>query len=557
MLHQVEEKTSVIQRLKELAFINKDTLWVVVIYSISVNILSLIIPIAAQALVNIVSFGTLLQPVVVLTGIVFVMLGSAAILRIFQKQIVENIQQRIFTSVAINIAKILPKVITASFNQSRGVELVNRFFEVIVIQKSISILLITGLEIVLQSILSMILLAVYHPMLLAFDLCLIIALFLAVALPWKEALKTAVAECTQKHEVASWLEELVYNQILFKLHHNDQFALQKTDYKVSNYLQARQKHFKYILAHLYSIYGIYVISSSILLGLGGYLVMNQQLTLGQLVAAEIVLSNLVSGFVKFGSYLENIYDLFASTIKLGTLYDLPLETNPPLKPEQIQNLESGLRKPPMIEAENLGFNSSAAQIPVFENINFNIQPGQSLAIIGEKGSGKSVLVDLLMGFIAPSEGSIRINQIDLKEYSFSVLRGHLALVRGIEIFTGTILENLVLHRNSISLERIQDLLVQFKLVESFAKLPLGLHTQLSTIQNHLSTIELQKMMFIRSLLAEPQILIVDGALDSMSRTDIDTVIQNLKNYPKPFTWVVTTRREDIVKQFKDHLRLST
>lgn len=124
------------QRAKQILSISYDTLWVVITYSVSVSVLSLIIPIAAQSLVNIVSFGSLFQPIVVLTTIVIMTLTGASIIRILQASLVETIQQRIFATVALDLAKNLPKISLAMFNKYRGSELVNYFFDVLVVQKN-------------------------------------------------------------------------------------------------------------------------------------------------------------------------------------------------------------------------------------------------------------------------------------------------------------------------------------------------------------------------------------------------------------------------------------
>jgi putative ABC transport system ATP-binding protein len=543
-----------LQRAKDILAIDKDIYWIILVYGISVSVLSLIIPIAAQVLVNIVSFGTLLQPLVILACIVFFMLGSGAVLRIFQASMVELVQQKIFANVALTLAERLPLVLLSAFNQKRRVEIANRFFDVFLIQKSTATILISGLEVMLQAFFSMVLLAFYHPLLLAFDLCLITALVLVLWLPWRAGLKSALQESQEKYEVAGWLEELLHNLLLFKVQNNAEFALKKADEKIAHYLLARKKHFKNLLVHFYGTYGIYVISSSALLGIGGFLVIHQQLTLGQLVAAEIVLSSLVTGIINLNKHIENVYDLLASSEKLGILLELPIEQRDNSQSGLREGLQNTLKLPPSICAENLSFIADS-QSPVFQNLSFNIEAQKFYVIYGTKGTGKSVLINVILGFIPLQKGLIKINEVPLQEYPAYDLRNHFALIRSVEIFTGSILENLILHRTDISLEKIYELLKQFDLLDAIAKLPEGLHTGLPGNHKILSTIELQKLMLVRALLAKPSLILIDGALDHMSQKDFDLIQKNLIEYQPKFTLIVTTRREDIAMRFPHKITL--
>lgn len=537
-----------INRIKNILAIGRDTYWVLLVYGISVSILSLIIPIAAQVLVNIVSFGTLVQPLIILTVIVFLMLASSAVLRIFQASLVEMIQQRIFTQVALQLAERLPRTQLSAFHQKRRVEWVNRFFDVFLVQKSVAGLLISGLDVLLQAIISMLLLAFYHPILLAFDICLMIALAFALWLPWKGGLESALQESQEKYEVAGWLEELLHNLTLFKVHNNVEFALKKADEKIVNYLLARKKHFKYLLYHFCGTYGIYVVASAALLGIGGYLVMRQQLTLGQLVAAEIMLSYLVSGIVSLGRYLENIYDLLASSEKVGTLLDLPIEEPIEASSQSLMDLNQSLKNPPHIQVEQLSY-ETPAQYSILNQVEFEVLSGDACAIIGGKGTGKSLLINLILGLIPLQKGIIKFNQLPIQEFPAYHLRDHFSLIKGTEIFTGTILENLVLHQQDLSLEKIYSLLKSFDLFERITQLPEGLNTILPGNFRIFSTTELQKLMFVRALLAKPSLLLIDGALDQMAQQDVDLILGILSERKGKFTLIVTTRREDIANHF--------
>ena len=123
-----------IQGLKDILRVNRGLYGVVVVYSITISLLSLVIPIAAQSLVNVVSFGTVLQPVLILSLLVLVSLSVVAGVRIAQAFVVETMQQRLFVDIGIKLATRLPEIDISSFDQFRVTDQVNRFFEVQTIQ---------------------------------------------------------------------------------------------------------------------------------------------------------------------------------------------------------------------------------------------------------------------------------------------------------------------------------------------------------------------------------------------------------------------------------------
>ncbi len=323
---------SVYKNTKEIVSISRDTFWVIFAYSCAIALLSLAIPVSIQTLINVVSFGSLLQPIIVITLALFVILAIIGGIRVAQAMVVETIQQRIFTNIGIKLAHFLPNLKMANYDECRVLELVNHFFEVPTIQKSLATLLVTGIEVSLMALFSMVLVAFYHPLLLLFDILLIISLLFALILPWKKALAYSIKECEAKHQFVSWLEEVVHNIFLFKLQGHAQYALSVADNKVVDYLEARKKHFTNILKHIISINIIYVVANTALLGIGGYLVLKSQLSLGQLVASELIINALLYGIVRFSFYMEDLYDLLASSNKVAKLFTIPSESRQsPLK----------------------------------------------------------------------------------------------------------------------------------------------------------------------------------------------------------------------------------
>ena len=306
-----------------LASTERGALGSAVSYSLGISLLSLAVPIAAQGLVNTVAFGTMLQPLVVLTSLVAAGLVFAAVLRALQNVALEYFQQRLFVRVVLDVTERL----THQPAQASGrptAEAMNRFFDVMTLQKGVATLAVDGVLLLLQLAFSMVLLAFYHPWLLVFDLGLILGVVVVLFPLGHSGTETAIKESKAKYAVAAWLEEMASHRTIFQ-GPGGAFARDRLRERTAAYVHARQKHFKVLLRQWVGGLALSVVASVALLGVGGWLVMNKQLTLGQLVAAELIVSAAAVSLVKVGKYLETLYDVLAAADKVGQLLELPVE----------------------------------------------------------------------------------------------------------------------------------------------------------------------------------------------------------------------------------------
>jgi putative ABC transport system ATP-binding protein len=513
--------------------VERRDLKLVVIYGVAVGVFSLVVPMAAQTLVNTVVFNFLLQPIVVLSLIVVGMLGIAAILKLIQTSVVEVIQKRIFTRIALDLAYRLPRISFEAYDQHRGTELVNRFFEVVTVQKAIAFILVDGLAVVLQAVIGMILLAFYHPLLLAFDLILLIFIILVIFWPSRRGVSTSIYESKTKYRVASWLEEITRNPVAFKMGGGWQYALNQADQITNEYLVARKKHFAILWRQIAGTLVVQTLVSGVFLGLGSYLVLKQQLTLGQLVAAEIIVTMVVSGFAKFGKYLETVYDLLASTDKLSYLFELPQEGSSlvPFEPK------SG---PFSVRLKNVNFIYNETGHQVLSDIDLEIKSGERCGLLGGNGAGKSTVLDIILGFRKPTQGSIEIQNSDLRDYDIHEMRRHIALVRDIEVIDGTILDNIRLGRDYLSIEDVREALETVGLLGDVAALPDGLATDLSGSLSPFSAGQTKRLMLARAIVAKPKLLLLDEALDDIDLATKKDLMDRLFDPNAPWTIVMAT-----------------
>jgi len=451
---------------------------------------------------------------------------------------VEILQERIFIRVVSDLSHRLPRVQAKVFDRAHGPELVNRFFDVVTVQKASSSLLLEGLSVVLQASIGLLMLAFYHPLLLAFDFFLLLALAGIIFGFGHAAAAAGIKESKAKYAVAAWLQELARHRIAFRQHGGTAHALQRADALARDYLGARRKHFKYLFRQILGALGLQAIASALLLGLGGWLVIDRQLTLGQLVAAELIVTAVVAAIAKFGKHLEAYYDLLAAMDKLGHLVDLPLEDDPG---ESVPPTPG----PASLKLDGLEFHYRE-DAPVLRGASLEVRAGEKLAITGATAGGKSTLVDLLYGLRTPSRGRILIDGMELRDLSLASLRRDVAVVKAPEIFAGTIVDNVRMGQVELPLSEVRRALEAVGLGELLGQLPEGLQTELTTGGLPLSSGQVAQLHLARALVLRPRLLVLDEVLDGLDSKAREHVLKTLLAEDAPWTLLVITRDPELL-----------
>ncbi|MFN3323753.1 MAG: peptidase domain-containing ABC transporter [Bryobacteraceae bacterium] len=530
-----------VNRLRELLKAERSDVGVVIVYSVVIGLLYLVVPVAVQSVVNTVAFGTLVQPLVILTLAVLAALGMASVVQALRFFVAEIIQRRIFVRVAGEVADRLVRVKFPAFDVHHGPELVNRFLDVVTVQKSASMLMIDGLSILMQTVIGMILLALYHPWLLAFDILLLTAIGIVLFPLGSGAMTTAIMESRAKYSLMAWLEEIARHQVTFKAPHGMSWAFEQTNSRVRKYLFYRARHFRILVRQLVFFFVLPPPPPPALLAGGGWLVMQRQLTLGQLVAAELIVTAVVSNFAKFGKHLESFYDLLAAMDKLGQLSDLPPERS---GAEIISPSDKGAS----VRFRNASF-SYHGRRKIIDDVNWYVPPGARIGLIGTAGGGKSTLFDLIYGLRTAEAGGIEIDDHDLRDINLSDLRSHVSLVRGVEVFEGSIGENLRMGNSSVSLGDVRATLAEVGLLEDVTLLPEGLQTRLSTGGLPLSPSQAMRVMLARALLHKPRLLLIDEALDPIEEArERQRVIDALFSREAPWTLIVISSSQAVLER---------
>lgn len=524
----------------------------VLVYAVAIGLLSLAVPVAVQSLVNQIAFTTAHQPLVVLTGLVLLALTFQALLHVLQYATIEYMQRRLFVRTAVDMAVRLSHAHADAFRHTSGPDLANRFFDVVTVQKAAATLLLDGVAVALQMVLGLLLLAFYHPILLAFDVVLLALLAVVLFGLGQGAIRTAIKESKAKYAVAAWLENIARHRILFGSAHGRTLAMDQVDALATQYAEARSKHFKVLLRQIGGFKVLQALASAALLGVGGYLVIDRTLSLGQLIAAELIVSSVLTGIAKFGKHLESYYDLVAAVDKLGHVTDLPLE---PSGRERLVEPTGVDGQHPGITVELRGVTVGHPGKDVARDLSLTIAAGESVAILGPSGSGKSTLTDLLYAAVAPRSGQLLVDGVDLASLDRGHWRSDAVLVRYAELFDGTLADNVRMGRPEVTASDVRRTLAAVGLLDAVLALPQGLETPIVSGGSPLSRSQALRVALARAMAGRPRLLVLDEVIDALSPEDRGPVLAALLDKRSGWTLVATTHLAQVAKPFDRTLSL--
>jgi len=515
-----------IERVWGLLKSERNDVVVVLVYAVLAGILSLATPLTIQVLINQLAFGVVLQPILFLGLALLTCLTLAAGLQIAKRFVVEVIQRRVFVRAVSDLAARFTRVRIEQLDGQYAPELANRFFDVLTLQKATSAMLLDGSTAVLQAMVGFSLLALYHPLLLLFAVFAIL-LVTVVLLPlgWG-AERTAIHESKAKYAVAGWLEEIARHPLLFKLS-GAQLGERRADLLTRKYLDARRDHFNVFFRQYSGMQIINVVLQVVLMVSCGWLVLEGQLTLGQLVAAEFIVASAITGVSKFTDKLETVYDLLAGIDKLGSLLDLEAERS------------GGRHRGARVDGASVGLQevSYEGQGGRLAPIELALGAGESLRVFGPAGSGKSTLAEILLGLRPPTNGVVLRDGMPIDALAPEEVFGEAVLLRGGEVVQGRVEENLLLGRES-GPEVLWAALEEVGIADAVRRLPEGLQTELGDKGQPLSDSQVLDLQVARALLEAPRLVVVDGLFDGLEPSHRGRLFEALLR--RPSTLVVFT-----------------
>ena len=530
-----------IKRKLDILRYEKKEIWAIYFYAIFSGLVQLSLPIGIQSIISFVLGGSLSTSLVLL--IVFVVSGVfvSGLLQVNQMKIIEKIEQQLFVRYSFSYAYTIPKINLLKVDSYYLPELVNRFFDTVSLQKGLAKLLLEIPTATIQILFGLILLSLYHPIFIFFGISLIIILYLILRYSGTRGLQTSIEESNYKYNVAGWLEELARVVNSLKFSRGSQFHLYKTDKEVTGYLNARTNHFKILLFQYWSLIVFKVIITASMLIVGSFLLVNQQLNIGQFIAAEIVIIIVMSSVEKLIGNLDKVYDVLTSVEKLSKVMEKPVEVGGD------QRMPENLNKGMAISIRNLDFGYEPSK-PTLQSISMEIASGEKVCLMGENGSGKSTLLRLLTGAYQPYTGGIIIDGIPLNQYDLDSLRAQTGiLLESQEIFDGTLMENITLGNEDIPIERILRLAEVLGLKEYIDSEPEGLQLMLHPSGKRLSRKIIQRILLLRALAHQPRLLLLEEPWLGLSPSDATNIKNFLLTELKNVTIIVSTNDEEFAR----------
>ncbi len=501
--------------------------------SILSGLIQLSLPLGIQAIINfaIVATGRNQLPASMWVLILLVVLGVlfTGMLKINQMKIVEKIQQKIFTRFSFEFSYRIPKLNVKSIDQFHLPELVNRFFDIPTLQKSMAKLLLDIPTAVIQLCFGLILLAFYNSVFIVFGIILLVILYLILYISSPKGFEASLQESNFKYDIGGWIQEIARGIKTFKFFNSYNLHIEKTNHLLEGYLHSRNRHFQILKLQYWSLVVFKILITASMLIVGGILLIRQEINIGQFIAAEIIILTIMNAVEKLIVSLETVYDLLTSVEKINKITEKPIDEEGSYEFIKKQGIE--------IEAKNLSFGFEKNDI--LQNISFHIKPGQKVAITGDGDSGKTVLLRLLTGVFQDFKGELSFDQIPINNYNLNTLRNHIGIyMQKQDIFSASLWENITLGNADI---KEQDVLDVFKIVglDNFYKsLNKGFDTHLEPTGKQLSSSNVQKLLIARSLLNEPALLLLDEPMKLIAADDkqfLQNYLFSLKNVTIIFT----------------------
>ncbi len=518
------------QRFLQLLTLERREILYMYVYALTAGLISLSLPLGIQSIIGFVSSGEIPVSVVVLIALIVLALLLMGGLQVMQLWLVEFIQQRLFARTAFDFAYRVPRLQQEELRAYYPPELMNRFLDVPLLQKGLAKILIDFSTAVIQIIFGLILLSLYHPYFIFFGVILIIALGLILWWTGDKGVKTSLEESKYKYKLVAWLEEMARSLSTFQLVGHTNLPMQRTDGYVSSYLKVRKEHFRVLMTQYFSFVAFKTFITGGLLVLGCVLVVQQEINIGQFVASEIIIILLMTAVEKIIVKLDTVYDVLTSLDKIGTVTDLPIEE------AQGIDLREGVKQGLEVQVKSLAYKYTDAKKLALDHVSFHIRPGERICLAGYNSSGKSTLINLLLGLFPSYEGSIAYNGLSLRDLNKASLRSLIGdNISKEQVFDGTFLDNLTLGQE-LPMQDVVWALEVTGLTQFVHALPEGLHTYLTGGSMRLPASVARKIILARSLVQRPRLLIIDDFWAGMEKPEKMRLLGLL--FAPEFNWTV-------------------
>ena len=503
-------------------------------YATLSGVFALTLPLSVGAIVQLVQGGLILQPVVILIGYVVVGTLASGGLQLLQLSTVERIQQRVFARMALEFSFRVPRIRYETAMQEDLPETMNRLFEAVSLQKSLSKFLLDTSTALLTVIAGLLLLTFYHPYFTFFGLLLLVVLAAILWFWGPRGLETSLMESKYKYRAVHWLEELARAFHAFKFAGRSPLGIQRMDEVLTGYLTYRNKHFKILMQQTISIVLFRTLVVGGFLVLGSQLVIDRQISLGQFVAAEIVIVTVLLSVEKIILSVSTIYDILTSAEKAGHVSDLPLDdVGGTALPASTRGMS--------IELRGVSYRYTPTTAPVLSRATLRIAAGERIAITGYEGSGRSTLLKLIVGLLGDYDGTLLFDGVPLRALDRNVLREQMGqYLSATDLFDGSIVENVSVGRPGIGEREVLAAIDAVGLTRDIEEMPEGIHSVIAHGGRRLPHGLAIKLLFAQAIAGAPRLMAVDDLFQNLQGDDRRRLVSLLTDPARPWTVVVVS-----------------
>lgn len=497
------------------------------VYALFIGMVNLTLPLGIQAIINFLQTGELTTTWLILVGFVLVGIAITGLIQVLQLRIVENIQQDLFARSAFEFAYRLPRISFLQVDKVHFPELVNRFFDTLTIQKGLPKILIDFSLAIFQIIFGLILLTIYSPYFIILGMALAFIIWVIFKITGPKGLTTSLKESKQKYLLAHWLEEIARVSRSFKLNAREQYHLQKADDIVVDYLDSRESHFQVLVSQFKLFIGFKVIVAAGLLLLGGLLVFQDQMNIGQFVAAEIIIILIINSVEKVLLITETIYDVLTALDKIGYVSDLELDAP---GGKAVVNTEKGLA----LKVKEIVFGFPDEKRKILDSVSFEIEANEKVVLAGKSGGGKSLLLQILAGIHEVEDGELYVNDIPFANYERDQLHASFGVVfPSNQIFEGSFKDNILLGRK-VPDQELSEVLRLLRLDEYLVHQPKGMESLVDSGGRRLPRSIIQKLHIARLIIGQPRLLLIEDPMefieDEEKKRIIDYIMARERNW---------------------------
>ena len=527
----------------------RQILLTIFMYALAVGLFSLIIPLTVQELVN--TFAFAIQPIMVVT-LVSIMAGILAFVGVFkalQFFATDLLERRIFVRLTLAFARTFPAIQERHFRA----EYASRFFEIVFLQRAVSGLLVDLTNVVVSGLIGMTLLVLYHPYFLFFDFLLLFAVGV-ISVLGHGGLRATLHMSETKYDTYHWFQEVADNLSHFKASQSRDLILKKADFLANAYVNARKSRFRILMRQYIGSLSLQVILHTGLLGTAGWLLSKDELTLGQLVAAEVIIATLL---LNLDSVIKRTYVIFyflTALTEIHHIFSLPKDT---------QVSDEFVRLPEPVSQQGLILSISHVSglpppWPSALELTRELKPGEKWAVICMTESQRLKISRLLAGLDHPPLGSIHYNGIDTRSLDSETLnrtRG-LVLSRHLTLFEATLVENITLGRKNLATEDLLWVLDVVGFQEELEQFPQGLQTMVESGGKNFSPSQTIQILLARALISRPKLVILDGGLHEIPSSQREAILKKICSPEYPWTVVIVTTDPNIKIFVEHHIALT-